>query len=386
MENIEKLSREKCTGCLLCKAICPKQCINIELDAMGFRYPKIDNNKCVNCGVCVKNCPELSPVNKCIPKDTYAMLWNNHASLNGCSSGGVASALATHIVDEGGVYYGAVSEKNGNVVYHRISTSGEIQLAKGSKYIQSNMEEVYAHIRNDLIRKLKVIFVGTPCQSAAVMKYCKDHLSNLYIVSFPCGGWSSSRVIQSEVYRISRINQFQKVVMRNRRKVSIDIYNNDVLIASCKPNDSYFMTALDYKYCVRKSCWMCSYSIPERIGDIIIGDFWGYKSDGVFNEREIREGISFCSYLTDKGKNLLESILPEMKSANTNYSKVREDNPRLNNQVIQDKHFDYSRRLLFESIYNGNNIKESVLKTDLKNHLIRKLRGIIKYRILRREG
>ena len=386
MENIEKLSRDKCTGCLLCKEVCPKHCISIESDRLGFLYPMVDGYACINCGICVKNCPELTPVDKCLPKDIFAMLWKDYYSLNGCSSGGIATALATHIVNEGGVYYGAVSEKDGNVNYQRISTLRDVEFAKGSKYIQSNLKVVYENIKRDLIEKLKVLFVGSPCQSAAVRNYCKDYLDNLYIVSFPCGGWSSSRVLQSEVYRISGLKQFQKVVMRNRRKVSLDIYNNDVLIASSKPNDSYFMTALDYKYSVRRSCWNCSYSTPERIGDIIIGDYWGYMPDGVFSEQEIKGGISFCSFLTDKGKKLLESIMPEMKIAKTDYGQVRASNPRLNCQVIQDKHFNYSKRLLFESVYNGNNIKESVLKTDLKNHLIRKIRGIIKYKILRREG
>ena len=81
----------------------------------------------------------------------------------------------------------------------------------------------------------------------------------------------------------------------------------------------------------------------------------------------------------------MESISGELKMVGTNYELVRGGNPRLDSQIINDPNFDYSKRLLFESIYSESNIKSAVLKTDFKNHFIRKIRGVIKYRILQRK-
>ena len=48
---------EQCTGCGACSAICPLGCIQMKVDAEGFRMPEIDHTVCLNCGKCVKICP-----------------------------------------------------------------------------------------------------------------------------------------------------------------------------------------------------------------------------------------------------------------------------------------------------------------------------------------
>ena len=56
MSNISIL-KDKCTGCLSCLDICPKNAIKKNIDNEGFFYPIIDNSKCVECGACAANCP-----------------------------------------------------------------------------------------------------------------------------------------------------------------------------------------------------------------------------------------------------------------------------------------------------------------------------------------
>ena len=45
-----------CTGCTACQMKCPKQCITMEKDTLGFVYPTIDYEKCIKCGMCTKIC------------------------------------------------------------------------------------------------------------------------------------------------------------------------------------------------------------------------------------------------------------------------------------------------------------------------------------------
>lgn len=46
-----------CSGCGVCKTVCPKNAITFVTDAKGFPRP-IVNESCIHCGLCVKQCHE----------------------------------------------------------------------------------------------------------------------------------------------------------------------------------------------------------------------------------------------------------------------------------------------------------------------------------------
>ena len=49
-------NKNDCTGCAACVGVCPVNCITMEADKEGFRYPKIDLDKCIHCNKCRKLC------------------------------------------------------------------------------------------------------------------------------------------------------------------------------------------------------------------------------------------------------------------------------------------------------------------------------------------
>ena len=58
-QTIRALDKYSCTGCGVCHAVCPRQCIIMQIDKEGFKYPVIDYNICIKCGICTKHCPIL---------------------------------------------------------------------------------------------------------------------------------------------------------------------------------------------------------------------------------------------------------------------------------------------------------------------------------------
>jgi len=57
------LDMQKCTGCSLCKMVCPANAIDMEHVEGEFPrnkkkiFPRIDLHKCTYCGLCVEYCP-----------------------------------------------------------------------------------------------------------------------------------------------------------------------------------------------------------------------------------------------------------------------------------------------------------------------------------------
>ena len=384
MNNISILPHAQCSGCLLCAEICPQKCISTYKDVLGFSYPTIDPSICIQCGKCVVMCPALNGVKTTLPQKIFAAKWKDGAALAGCSSGGVASAIATKVLESGGVYYGAVSSCDCTINYRRFDNSNMIEDAKGSKYVQSDLTAIYERIKDDL-KKRKVLFIGAPCQCAAIEKFCQRGRENLFLVSFPCGGWTSTELLKAEVERLTGDWHCEKVIMRKRHSVSVDVYRDGQKYASCLPNFSYFMTALDYKLSVRESCWNCKYCTPERLGDIVLGDYWGITESTIFSKKDIDDGVSFVAYLTDKGKELFYGVFDSMNILETEYSDVQQRNPRLNGVVEYDKAFSRTRRNRFLKLYPKLGLKKAAILSEPKRHALRVIRGIIKYRIYQRK-
>ena len=57
---------------------------------------------------------------------------------------------------------------------------------------------------------------------------------------------------------------------------------------------------------LRKSCFNCKYTKPERVSDMTIGDFWGYYYVKI--PFELRKGLSCCLVNSTKMTDLLSML------------------------------------------------------------------------------
>ena len=67
-----------------------------------------------------------------------AFVNTNKVALHGSASGGAFSALAKHVLDNGGVVYGASWGKGMKPEHARIADWSDISRVQGSKYVQSD--------------------------------------------------------------------------------------------------------------------------------------------------------------------------------------------------------------------------------------------------------
>ena len=274
MVNFPCRKEELCTGCGTCVEVCPFSAIKLIEDDFGQYKPCIDKYLCKNCHACRIFCPEN---NDTLLKDSivcYAAISKNEYLYDTTSSGGVATVIANHIIDEGGIVYGA-GYFEAIIKHIRVKTKNELEYIKGSRYAQSFASECFPLIKKDLMSGRKVLFVGTPCQIAGVKSYLRNvDCNNLLLLDLVCHGVPPMAYLREHIQSlvgqmpiqdvIFRVKNWQKGINRDFKAV----YNQSNI------HDLYCY-AFAKGVIFRENCYHCRYAQSKRGGDITVGDFWG---------------------------------------------------------------------------------------------------------------
>ena len=51
---------ERCKGCGLCAAYCPKHALEMsgEINTRGYKHIRVNEDACIGCGICYTVCPD----------------------------------------------------------------------------------------------------------------------------------------------------------------------------------------------------------------------------------------------------------------------------------------------------------------------------------------
>lgn len=327
-------SKCQCCGCMACIDICPKNAIDVITDRYGFDYPQIDNSKCVDCGLCKKVCPFVEkPKIENFDKNVYAAKSIDDSVRMTSSSGGIYSLLSDEVLIHGGTVYGAAYTSKDTVSHIRCANTEERDKTKSSKYVQSNMLGVYKQIRGDLDDGRIVLFSGTPCQTAAVRKFCGVNAENLLTVDVVCHGVPSPKLFKEHIEFCERqtnktLKQFNFRLKtgdgRNQNRYAV--YDDGSIDKKKKYLDVYFNLFNENKI-LRECCFSCPYACEERVSDITLGDYWGIKD--IMPDFTDGYGVSAVIVNSEKGKKLLKSVENYAIFNESNYTDVSKRNPNL---------------------------------------------------------
>ena len=302
-----------CTGCMACVGICKKEAIEIR-DSLSAYNAVVEETKCTNCGACVQVCPNnhLVELNKSI---SWYEGWATDAIRVNSSSGGCASAMMKFFVEDGG-YVAACRFKKGEFLFDITNKKEELINFAGSKYVKSNPIGIYEKIVGKLKNGNKVLFIGLPCQVAAVKNYTKmrfsDNNDNLYTVDLICHGTPSPQILNMALREKGvEIERLKGIRFRNKANFGLLLQDNEKTFNTITPNgvqDMYtyaFLTSLDYT----ENCYSCRYATKYRVSDVTLGDSWG----STLSDDEQRKGISLILCQSEKGIELVKNAGTELK-------------------------------------------------------------------------
>lgn len=334
------INKSECCGCGACVNACPKQAISMINDEFGFCFPAIDERKCVGCVKCKSVCAYQNLITGYNTLDTYACATKNEKQLFSAASGGAFAQIATCYLEDGGIVYGATLTNNGRLRTHHIRVSSVEGLSGllGSKYVQSDMGNTYQSIKQDLIDGKHVLFSGTPCQVASVRKYLGKDYDNLFLMDIICHGVPSQKFFSDFLLQLGKKHQgtISEFSFRNKSKgqgmtsaYKVMSKNGEREYICNGKVMSYFSLFLK-SYTYRENCYSCPYAKPERMGDLTLGDFWGFHQEhpGV-TTLDNEKGISCVLVNNEKGKQLFEKYSSYFERIPSSFEKVDAHNDQL---------------------------------------------------------
>ncbi len=370
MINIQ--DKAKCCGCGSCEQSCPKFAIKMVRDNEGFLYPEVNKESCINCGICDKLCPitnskELNKEAREVTK-AFGGYHKNDDTRKSSSSGGAFSLFAEKVLKENGVVYGCALDENIHAYHKGITSVSDLDELRGSKYVQSEIGNVYKEIREHLNSGRKVLFVGTPCQCAGLHSFMGLKKNpNLYMVDFICHGVPSPSVFEDYIRHEIEANGSSIKVFKFRNKdkgwnqSGLQLgtyikYENGKEVRKYPAMKDKYMNGFLGDFYLRPSCHECHFKDDKKhYADCTIADFWGVdKIEPSLNDKK---GTSLIVINTPQGEALWNEV-----SKDFTYKEVDFERATRRNKPFYVAPKRYNKRDKFYNDYSSKGYKYAASK------------------------
>lgn len=379
---IDKVQIKDCCLCGNCVEYCPANAIVFKKEFEIFKYPQIDLDKCIHCDLCENLCPSIQNLSQQPHVSSYIAKNKNLNVKKQSSSGGMFSVFAEFIIDNKGVVCGAAFDNSLKVKHIIVDNKKDLQKLRGSKYVQSDLGDCFLKIKQLLQTGQMVLFVGCPCQTAALRTYLKkDYPNQLYLVDFICHGMLSQSLFDDYIKYLEKKYKSRVVSFSFRDKTDGWIESGPKITFENGQTKYWpyykdlYMQGLLKSLCVKTQCYICKYKNFYSGSDITLADYWGCE----IHDPEFYDfyGVSAVVINNENGNLLFNNI-----SNNIEYKDVDLENiVKYNSGLIKPFEEGKDRSLFMDKIKNGSTYIDALLDTEDKSNIILQLYREIKRKI-----
>ncbi len=235
------------------------------------------------------------------------------------SSGGAFPAIARALYEEVGdefIVFGAAFNDDFSVKHFGKKYRDGILCFQESKYVRSDISEPLEQIQELIRQKIPVLFVGTPCQVAAINSIIKKSgcdSDSLLTIDLICHGTPKSELWRGYVKLIEqKYGKIKRVCFRNnftRKKGRTFVELEDGRIIYDPDEMKAWMRLFSTCVSLYKGCFNCNFRNKDlnRPADITIGDFWGVQE--LIPEFKGIKDVSLVIPHTDKGQRAFDHMV-----------------------------------------------------------------------------
>ncbi|MBQ7986825.1 MAG: Coenzyme F420 hydrogenase/dehydrogenase, beta subunit C-terminal domain [Clostridia bacterium] len=332
------INPNECIGCTACAHSCPTEAIKIQKNTEGFLSAVINDEACIKCGICFNVCPVQQGSNAGEEyKEAYACYSKNKDIQNTSTSGGIFYFIAKEILKKDGTVYGATMDENLVVKHIPIQKEEDLHKLQGSKYVQSELGDTYAEIKDRLENDEYILFSGTGCQVTGLKQYLKKDYEKLLTVDLICHGIPSPGMFEDYTAYLGKKYGGKVIAYKFRQKNPKEAQSYDtkieiqkgakVIEKTISGDDDPFTLNYLQNTLQNKECYKCKFASLKRLSDITLGDYWGIgEAHPDFSKGN---SVSLVLLQTEKALSVWENIKSELEFLPTDKEKILKRNRQL---------------------------------------------------------
>lgn len=322
-----------CYACAACTTAGGAECIQMETDAEGFLYPVQKKQDYQERKECEKRCAErFNSIDNGAGVRMYAAKLSIADPVHHGFWASILEPFCNTILAQGGVVVARVSKNQLQPEYRILRTMDDLLLLYMGCLTEADIREGIARCREAIQEKKPVLFVGNPCEIAAVRREIAEAPDALLTLSNNCRGVTSERVVRKYIDFLEQKfeSKLEELSFENRIKGFVRPYvyaafESKEVSMEPAPKQAFYQ-AFTKGRLSRPSCYSCIYKSALAKGtDIVLISNRDTEAEYLDDQTELLVGVN-----SEAGQRFLQEVQEKFAPA---YDTNGEQIPQLSIEV-----------------------------------------------------